>query len=129
MQQISIQKMQNLVPEELKVLPEPKKEKRKEIRKPRKEKKKAEKKKKADPNPLSYTAIRRDTKKGMTLTLEKKIRVKFGGKEDDDDDIKQIIQDLDDAPNQEEKDEIIEKWVTAMYNDYLNQEDDGEESE
>ncbi len=88
----------------------------------KKEKKKLQKKKKVvkkgsskpPTDPVDYSAIRRNGKKGVTLTLTKKINFKIT----DEAEVEKFYEEFDAAEEKGDKDDVIQIWVAKLWDQY-----------
>lgn len=83
---------------------------------PKKEKLPKKKKSSTKPpaDPVDYSAIRRNGKKGVTLTLTKKINFKL----DDRSEVEEFYKEFDAAEEKEDKDDVIQTWVAKLWDQY-----------
>jgi hypothetical protein len=105
------------------------------VEKMKKEKKKLPKKKekkaptKPPVDPVDYSAIRRNGKKGVTLTLTKKINFKVTDREE----VEKFYEEFDSAEDAQSKNDIIQTWVAKLWDQYDEElkewEDQEEENE
>ena len=96
---------------------EMKMEKKKLQKKKDDKKKKKKTSNKPPPNPTDYTAIRRNTKKGETLTLTKKTNFKIT----DEEEIEKFYEEFNAADDQEARDDIIQAWIAKLWDEYDEQ--------